>query len=78
MVGLCNDNPRWDIINKVYNELEELLYKHVSDDKLTFIELETIIRLMSLRLLSAEIRHLTLSILTDIHEPKDDSKRCYR
>ncbi|GIU71508.1 MAG: hypothetical protein KatS3mg003_0987 [Candidatus Nitrosocaldaceae archaeon] len=77
MVGLYNDSPRWDIIDKVYKELEELLSKHVNDDKLTFIELETIIKLMSLRLLSAEIKHLTLLMLNDIHK-HDDMKRCYR
>ncbi len=77
MVGLCEQNPRWDVINRVYKDLEELLYKHVNDDKLTFMELETIIRLMSLRLLSAEIKHLTSLMLNDLYN-NDDMKRCYR
>ncbi len=74
---MSNEEPRWDIISNVYQEIENILCNHINNDKLTFIELETIIKLLSLRLLSAEIKHLTSTFLTQFYNLKDDA-RCYR
>jgi hypothetical protein len=50
--------PRWELINGIYDKLDQLICDEVNRNELTFIEVETIMKLMNLKLLKCEINHL--------------------
>ena len=49
---------RWELINEVYEKLDQLLSDEVNSNKLTFVEIEAVMKLMELKLLKCEVKHL--------------------
>lgn len=49
---------RWELVNNVYEKLDQLLSDEVNANKLTFVEIEAVMKLMELKLLKCEVKHL--------------------
>jgi hypothetical protein len=49
---------RWELINDIYEKLDKMLSDEVNTNRLTFVEIETVMKLMSLKLLKCEVNHL--------------------
>ncbi len=48
-------DTRYELIDKIYNNLEYLLYTHINDNNLTRKERELIIRLLIFRLIRIQL-----------------------
>ncbi len=49
---------RWELINDIYEKLDKMLSDEVNTNRLTFVEIETVMKLMSLKLMKCEVNHL--------------------
>ena len=49
---------RWELVNGVYDKLDQLLSDEVNANKLTFVEIEAVMKLMELKILKCEVKHL--------------------
>ncbi len=38
--------PQWEVINKMYDEVDELMTKHISDNKMTFLEIGVVMMML--------------------------------
>ena len=38
--------PQWEVINKMYDEVDELMTKHISDNKMNFLEIGVVMMML--------------------------------
>ena len=38
--------PQWKVINKMYDEVDELMTKHISDNKMNFLEIGVVMMML--------------------------------
>ena len=71
---------RWDLVNDIYNKLDDLLCDEVNKNKFTFVEIGAILQLMQLKVLKSEVKHLVGIALGDFSSKESDSKNgaCYK
>ena len=62
MTDLCLEQPRWDVVNKLYNEFYKILTEIVNDERPTFIEIDTCLMMLNNSMQDAKL-HFTLKSL---------------
>ena len=68
--------PRWDIVNKLYNKIDETIDTAFADNKCSFLEIDITLLLVKEKLSQQkhEMYALYLQGKDDEEEPKDEKK----
>ena len=59
---LILEQPRWDVVNKLYNEFYKILTEIVNDDRPTFIEIDTLLMMINNSMQDAKLNFALMSL----------------
>jgi|TARA_B100001765_G_C19418597_1_gene300045 hypothetical protein len=62
MTDLCLEQPRWDVVNKLYNEFYKILTEIVNDERPTFIEIDTCLMMLNNSMQEAKLNFTLKSL----------------
>ncbi len=62
MTDLCLEQPRWDVVNKLYNEFYKILTEIVNDERPTFIEIDTCLMMLNNSMQDAKLNFTLKSL----------------